>query len=116
MLIRSLTLATTLTNNLKLRLSEDLTANARYNLERIDLLGGVVPTSTDTVTIRSRTEINFLPNNADIGGVGSGGTGTESSITGTTVRHGDGGNGSLTDGENGDGRNGSTSGIVVVRY
>lgn len=66
---------TTLTRNLRLRINSNLTADARYNLERLDLLGGVFQTDiTDAVLIRSRSSISVEPNSADIGGIGTGGT------------------------------------------
>jgi hypothetical protein len=64
----------TLTSNLKLRIESTLSPNSKYNLERIDTLGGsLLPDNTDTIRIRSRGPIALLPNNADIGGTGSGG-------------------------------------------
>lgn len=68
-------MATTLTRNLKLRLNSNLTADAKYNLERLDLLGGTFLTdTTDTLKIRSRTNILIEPESGDLGGAGSGGT------------------------------------------
>lgn len=65
----------TLTQNLKLRLNTNLTADSKYNLQRIDLLGGTFLTdSTDSLNIRSRSDINLEPNSADIGGSGVGGS------------------------------------------
>lgn len=67
-------MATTLSKNLKLRIDSNLTANAKYNLSRIDLLGGTFLTdSTNTLNIRSQTDINIEPNSADVGGSGTGG-------------------------------------------
>lgn len=67
-------MATTLTRNLKLRLNSGLTADAKYNLERIDLLGSTFLTdSTDSLNIRSRTDINIEPDSADLGGNSTGG-------------------------------------------
>jgi hypothetical protein len=67
--------ATTLTRNLKLRVDSNLTANSKYNLERIDLLGGTFLTdSTNTLNIRSQTNLVLEPNSADLGGSGVGGT------------------------------------------
>jgi len=52
-----------LTRNLKLRLADDLTADARYNLERIDQLGSVFPIdNTAAQTINSSAEIRLNAN------------------------------------------------------
>jgi uncharacterized delta-60 repeat protein len=68
-------MATTLTQNLKLRIDSNLTANAKYNLNRIDLLGSTfLVDSTNTLNLRSITNIVIEPNSADIGGTGIGGT------------------------------------------
>lgn len=68
-------MATTLTPNLKLRIDSNLTANAKYNLSRIDLLGATfLVDSTNTVNLRSQVGILIEPNSADIGGSGTGGT------------------------------------------
>lgn len=68
-------MTTTLSRNLKLRIDSSLTANARYNLERLDLLGGTfLVDSTDTLGVRSRSDILIEPESADIGGSGVGGT------------------------------------------
>lgn len=67
--------ATTLTRNLRLRVDSNLTANSKYNLERIDLLGATFLTdSTNQLNIRSQTDIAIEPNSADLGGSGIGGT------------------------------------------
>src|SRR5687767_2124728 len=64
-----------LTSNLKLRLSDDLTADARYNLIKIDTLGGsTLVDNTGNLRVRSRLDIQLSPNSADIGGTGEGGT------------------------------------------
>jgi hypothetical protein len=64
----------TLTTYLKLRLESTLSANSKYNLQRIDALGGaLLPDNTDTVKLRSREAVSLLPNNPDIGGSGVGG-------------------------------------------
>lgn len=66
---------TTLTRNLKLRLNSNLTADAAYNLQRIDLLGATfLVDSTDSLNIRSRTNITIEPDSADLGGNSTGGT------------------------------------------
>lgn len=68
-------MAVTLTKNLKLKVDSNLTANSKYNLERLDLLGSTFLTdSTNILNIRSQTDINIEPNSADIGGSGIGGT------------------------------------------
>lgn len=68
-------MAFSLSRNLKLRLDSNLTANARYNLERLDLLGSTFLTdTTDTLNIRSRTDILIEPESADLGGSAAGGT------------------------------------------
>ncbi len=62
-----------LTRNLKLRLSPDLTASARYNLERIDQLGSVFPIgSSATQTINSSSDIRLNANATSLGGDGNG--------------------------------------------
>lgn len=68
-------MATTLSRNLKLKINSNLTAEAKYNLEAIDALGGVYSLdSSDTVNIRSKEDINILPHDASTGGSGTGGT------------------------------------------
>lgn len=68
-------MAFTLSRNLKLRLDSNLTANALYNLNRIDLLGSTfLVDSTDSLNIRSRSNILIQPDSADLGGSSSGGT------------------------------------------
>lgn len=62
-----------LTRNLKLRLADDLTADARYNLERIDQLGSVFPLGTgSSQRISSSGEIRLEPNATSLGGDGNG--------------------------------------------
>lgn len=68
-------MAYTLSRTLKLRLDSNLTANARYNLERIDALGAVyLVDNQEAVNVRSKDAIHIRPNDASIGGTGSGGT------------------------------------------
>lgn len=72
-------MAISLTPNLKLRVSSDLTADAKYNLARIDSLTGLVQvaikiTSTDVTQLRSKSSIALLPESPDLGGSGSGGS------------------------------------------
>lgn len=65
----------TLTRNLKLRLSSDLSADARYNLERIDQLGATfnINTLNDTI-VRAAGDIQLRPKDNSVGGSGTGGT------------------------------------------
>lgn len=64
-----------LTRNLKLRVDANLTANAKYNLERLDLLGATfIVDTTDSLNIRSKSDITLEPNSADLSGSGVGGT------------------------------------------
>jgi hypothetical protein len=68
-------MAFTLSRNLKLRIDSNLTANSKYNLERIDLLGSTfLVDSTNALNVRSQTDILIEPNSADVGGSGSGGS------------------------------------------
>lgn len=68
-------MATTLSRNLKLRINSNLTADAKFNLEKLDLLGANVYTdSTDTLYMRSRGNVIIEPESADINGAGSGGS------------------------------------------
>jgi hypothetical protein len=67
--------ATTLTRNLKLRINSNLTADAKFNLEKIDALGSTfLVDSTDTLNIRSRSNISIEPDSADLGGNSTGGS------------------------------------------
>jgi len=67
--------AVTLTTNLKLRIGSDLTADSRYNLQRLDSLGSIYQINTNQVAnVRSQTDIILQPNDPDIGGSGTGGT------------------------------------------
>jgi len=68
-------LATTISRNLKLRINSNLTADARFNLERIDALGAVFNLdNTETAIIRSKEDIVFRPQDASVGGLGTGGS------------------------------------------
>lgn len=68
-------MAFTLSRYLRLRLDSNLTANARYNLERLDLLGSTfVVDSISNLNIRSESDIIIEPQSADVGGDGTGGT------------------------------------------
>ncbi len=65
----------TYTRNLKLKVSSDLTADAKYNLEKIDTLASVYQTDTNQVArVRSQTDIQFTTQDPNIGGSGSGGS------------------------------------------
>jgi len=66
-------MTTTLTSNLKLRIDSKLTSNAKYNLQRIDLLGATfLVDSTNTLNIRSQTDVLIDANSPDLGGTGRG--------------------------------------------
>lgn len=69
-------MATSFTRNLRLKIDSNLTANAKYNLERIDTLGSTfLVDSTDTLKVRSKTNILIEPQSADLGGTSApGGT------------------------------------------
>lgn len=68
-------MATTLSRYLRLKLDSNLTANAKYNLERIDTLGSTFSVdSSNQLDIRSESDISIEPNSADLGGTGTGGT------------------------------------------
>lgn len=68
-------MAYTLTRNLKLRVDSNLTANSKYNLERIDQLAAAfLVNSADVLTLRSASDITVEPNSTDVGGTGTGGT------------------------------------------
>lgn len=65
----------TLTPNLKLIIESNLTDSARKNLNTIDSLGATLRLdSSQNLLYRSANGILFLPNNASVGGTGSGGT------------------------------------------
>ena len=71
-------MATTLTRYLKLKVADDLSADAKYNLNRLDTLGGVSGAtfsvdSTDNLNVRSRGDIVIEPQSPDVGGSNSGG-------------------------------------------
>lgn len=64
----------TLTRNLKLRLSSDLSSDARYNLERIDQLGTTFSIdSNNNTVVRAAGDIQFRPKDNSVGGTGSDG-------------------------------------------
>ena len=67
-------MATELSRYLRLRLDSNLTANARYNLERLDLLGSTLSIdNTNSITFRSRADMTFEPQSQSSGGSGIGG-------------------------------------------
>jgi len=86
-------MAVSLSRNLKLRINSNLTADAKYNLERIDLIGANFLASTsDALFIRSRTNVVIEPESPDIDGSGSGGSvsiGTEDHVVDTFSIHAD---------------------------
>jgi hypothetical protein len=68
-------MAFSLSTNLKLRLDSNLTANAKYNLLKLDELGGVYSIdNSGTVRVRSKMGLLFSANDAALGGLGEGGT------------------------------------------
>lgn len=65
---------TTLSPNLKLRISSDLSDDSKFNLNKLDSLGSIYQTDTNQLAkIRSLTDILIQPQDPDIGGSGSGG-------------------------------------------
>jgi hypothetical protein len=65
-------MATTLTRYLKLKVDSSLSDDAKYNLNKIDSLGGSgLPDSSGQVNIRSVTDILIEPESADVGGSGN---------------------------------------------
>lgn len=68
-------MAFTLSRYLRLRIDSNLTANAKYNLERIDQLGLMISTdTTNRLNIRSQNDVTIEPESADVDGSGIGGT------------------------------------------
>ena len=68
-------MATSLTRNLQLRIDSGLNSDAVYNLQKLDTLGSTfLVDTTDTLRIRSLTNITIQPNSVDLGGAGTGGT------------------------------------------
>lgn len=68
-------MAVELSKYLRLRLGDDLTADSRYNLLRIDDLGSVVlPSASGLLVLRSEGDIELEPESPDVGGSGTGGT------------------------------------------
>lgn len=67
-------MATRYTTNLRLRIEDGLTADAIYNLQRLDELGAVFKLSTSsTVELSSAEDVLIQPNNPAAGGSGIGG-------------------------------------------
>jgi len=65
----------TLTRYLKLKIAADLSADARYNLQRIDTLGATFAVdNTADLLIRSIGNIFIEPESPDVGGVANSGT------------------------------------------
>lgn len=68
-------MADSLTPNLKLRVSDDLTADAKYNLNRIDSLASATKVENNgNLRVRSIRDIIITPESQDLGGNGTGGT------------------------------------------
>lgn len=68
-------MADSLTPNLKLRLSDDLTADSKYNLNRIDSLASATKVENNgNLRVRSVRDIILTPESQDLGGSGTGGT------------------------------------------
>ena len=64
----------TYTPHLKLRISSELSADSKYNLEKIDELATTFTVdTTDTLKIRCQGDILIEPNSPDLGGSGTGG-------------------------------------------
>ncbi len=64
----------TLTRNLRLRLSSDLSADSTYNLLRLDQLAGTfLPDADGNSVVRSTGDITIQPQSSDVGGTGTGG-------------------------------------------
>jgi hypothetical protein len=75
--------AITLTSNLRLRLSDNLDADSKYNLNRIDTVGGITQVLTSgNALVRSSQDIQLVPNSADLGSNGSGGKVTVGDVNG----------------------------------
>ena len=65
----------TLTRYLKLKVAADLSADAKYNLQRIDSLGFLATVNDDdSLNLVARGDIKVEPNSADVGGSGQDGT------------------------------------------
>ena len=65
-------MAFTISRYLKLKIADELSADAKYNLEKIDALGAIFARDTESDTnIRSSQNIAILPEDPSIGGSGS---------------------------------------------
>ena len=65
----------TLTRYLKLKVAADLSADAKYNLNRIDSLGFLATVNDDdSLNLVARSSVKIEPNSADVGGTGLGGS------------------------------------------
>lgn len=65
-------MAFTISRYLKLKIADDLSSDAKYNLEKIDSLGAVFARDTESDTnIRSSQNIALLPEDPSIGGSGN---------------------------------------------
>lgn len=65
-------MAFTISRYLKLKIADDLSSDAKYNLEKIDSLGAVFARDTESDTnIRSSQNIALLPEDPSIGGGGN---------------------------------------------
>lgn len=74
-------MATSITRNLKLRVNDNLTADAKYNLNKLDELGAVYQVdNTGDVRIRAQTDVVIQPEDSSVGGAGTGGTVTIGSV------------------------------------
>jgi len=72
-------MATSYTRNLSLRVDSTLSADAKFNLNKIDTLGGTLGTdSSENVSIKSAADIVLEPQSADVGGTGLAGDGNVS--------------------------------------
>lgn len=68
-------MATTRTPNLGLLVDSNLTAQAKYNLQRLDALGAsFYLDATGSISLRSSEDVILRPNDASSGGSGTGGT------------------------------------------
>lgn len=65
-------MAFTISRYLKLKIADDLSSDAKYNLEKIDSLGAIFARDTESDTnIRSSQNISLLPEDPSIGGGGN---------------------------------------------
>lgn len=74
-------MAFTLTPNLGLRLDTNLTANAKFNLQLLDTIGGILTVdSTGTTRLRAKLDLVVTADDASVGGSGTGGNVTFGSV------------------------------------